>query len=52
VRIARPKDCLFTVLERGPGTGARVIGSLVDYLYAPENPEAVLRVLADPRTGS
>jgi mannitol-1-phosphate/altronate dehydrogenase len=39
------------VVERGPGhESARVIGSFVDYLYAPENPEAVLRVLADPRT--
>lgn len=45
------QDCLFTVVERGPGhESARVIGSLVDYLYAPEDPEAVLRALADPRT--
>ncbi|WP_246078930.1 mannitol dehydrogenase family protein [Modestobacter excelsi] len=45
------QDCLFTVVERGPGhESARVIGSIVDYLYAPEKPEAVLRALADPRT--
>ena len=45
------QDCLFTVVERGPGhESARVIGSVVDYLYAPGDPEAVLRALADTRT--
>jgi fructuronate reductase/mannitol 2-dehydrogenase len=49
--VLTAQDCLFTVVERGPGhESARVIGSLVDYLYAPEDPEAVLRALADPRT--
>ncbi|WP_138757078.1 mannitol dehydrogenase family protein [Modestobacter altitudinis] len=49
--VLSAQDCLFTVVERGPGhESARVVGSLVDYLYAPEDPEAVLRVLADPRT--
>jgi mannitol 2-dehydrogenase len=28
----------------------RVIGSIVDYLFGPDDPEAVLRVMSDPRT--
>jgi len=49
--VLSAQDCLFTVVERDPEhESARVIGSLVDYLYAPEDPEAVLRALADPRT--
>jgi mannitol 2-dehydrogenase len=49
--VLRAQDGLFTVVERGPaGTCARVVGSMVDYLFAPDDPEAVLRVLADPRT--
>ena len=49
--VLTAQDCLFTVVERGPGhESARVIGSLVDYLFAPDDPDAVLRTLADPRT--
>ena len=49
--VLRAQDGLFTVVERGPdGECARVVGSLVDYHYAPQDPEAVLRALADPRT--
>ena len=45
------QDGLFTVVERGAdGQSARVVGSLVRYLYAPSDPEAVVRTLADPRT--
>jgi len=47
----QPQDHLYTVVERSnEGASARVIGSLVDYLYAPEAPETVLAVLADERT--
>jgi mannitol-1-phosphate/altronate dehydrogenase len=46
-----PQDGLFTVVARGPrGDDARVIGSLLRVLFAPEEPEAVLDALADPRT--
>jgi mannitol 2-dehydrogenase len=46
-----PQDGLYTVLVRGAeGDQFRVIGSLLDYLFAPEQPEAVLRVLADAAT--
>lgn len=46
-----PQDCLFTVVERdSSGDDARIVGSMCDYLFAPDDPEAVLRVLADRRT--
>lgn len=46
-----PQDCLFTVVERdSSGDDARVVGSMRDYLFAPDDPEAVLRALADGRT--
>lgn len=45
------QDHLFTVVARSPeGDDVRVVGSVVDYLYAPGDPEAVLRTLADQRT--
>ena len=44
-----PQDCLYTVLERSAETeSARVIGSIVNYLYAPDEPERVLARLAAP----
>ena len=46
-----PQDWLYTVLERGAsGNEARVVGSLLNYLYAPGNMEAVLTKLASPET--
>jgi fructuronate reductase/mannitol 2-dehydrogenase len=46
-----PQDCLFTVVERSDrGDTARIIGSMIRYLYAPDSPEAVLAVLTDERT--
>ncbi len=43
------QDCLYTVIERSPaGDQARVIGSIVDYLYAPDDRERVLQRLAAP----
>ena len=46
------QDGLYTLVTVAPdGEGsARVIGSLVDYLYAPDDPGAVSARLADPRT--
>ncbi|SDS01518.1 fructuronate reductase [Friedmanniella luteola] len=45
------QDHLYTLVVRGPeGDDVRVIGSLVRYLFAPDDPEAVLATLADPRT--
>ena len=46
-----PQDCLFTVVERcDRGDTARVVGSMIRYLFAPDDPEAVLAVLSDERT--
>ena len=47
----RPQDHLYTVVERNAaGEQARVIGSMVDYLFAPDSPAAVLAALTDERT--
>ncbi|MEU2350250.1 mannitol dehydrogenase family protein [Modestobacter sp. NPDC049651] len=46
-----PQDTLYTLVERDAGVErARVVGAMVDYVYAPDDPERVLSVLADPRT--
>jgi fructuronate reductase/mannitol 2-dehydrogenase len=46
-----PQDCLYTVIERsGSGDTARIVGSMTRYLYAPDDPEAVLAALTDART--
>ncbi|RBY95839.1 mannitol dehydrogenase family protein [Blastococcus sp. TF02-8] len=46
-----PQDHLYTVVERSPdGERARVVGVMVGYHFAPENPTAVLDLLADRRT--
>lgn len=48
----RAQDNLYTLVTVSPdGTSAaRVIGSIREYLYAPDDPEAVLARLADPAT--
>jgi mannitol-1-phosphate/altronate dehydrogenase len=46
-----PQDYLYVVVERDAERDrARVVGSLTGYLFAPDDPEAVLARLADPRT--
>jgi mannitol 2-dehydrogenase len=46
------QDGLYTlVLKHADGRReARVIGSIVEYLYAPDDPEAVIEKMADPAT--
>jgi mannitol 2-dehydrogenase len=46
------QDCLYTlVIRHGDGTwDARVIGSLVEYLFAPDDPEAAIEKMAAPAT--
>ena len=46
------QDGLYTLMLENPdGTrDARVIGSIVDYRYAPDDPEAVIELLAAPST--
>ena len=46
------QDCLFTLVVKHPdGTfEPRVIGSIVDYLFAPDDPDAVVERMADEQT--
>ena len=46
------QDCLYTLVEKHPDGSLkpRVIGSIVDYLFGPDDPEAVLTRLTDPAT--
>lgn len=47
----RAQDSLYTVVERSAqGDSARVIGSLLEFLYAPDDSEAVLEKMADAGT--
>ncbi|KQX69776.1 mannitol dehydrogenase family protein [Angustibacter sp. Root456] len=48
--VMHAQDCLFTVVVRHPdGTlEPRVVGSLLEYLLAPDDPEAVFTRLVDP----
>lgn len=50
--VLRAQDGLYTlVVEHNDGSReARVIGSIVDYRYAPDDPEAVIELLAAPST--
>ena len=44
-----PQNCLYTLIERRADTqAARVIGSLVDYVYAPAERETAIEKIADP----
>lgn len=44
------QDFLYTLVEKHPdgSQNARVIGSIVDYLLAPDDPEAVIEKMASP----
>ena len=47
----KPQDCLYTVVERSAEQQtARVIGSMADYIYAPENREGAIEKMAAPET--
>ncbi|SKA08371.1 mannitol dehydrogenase family protein [Consotaella salsifontis] len=48
----KKQDCLYTMVVKHPDGhyDARVIGSIVDYLYAPDDPEAVIELMAAPTT--
>lgn len=45
-----PQECLYSLTLKHPdgSRDRRVIGSLIEYLHAPEDPQAVLERLADP----
>ncbi|HJY43276.1 MAG TPA: mannitol dehydrogenase family protein [Propionibacteriaceae bacterium] len=46
------QDCLYTLVEKAPDGSwkPQVIGSIVQYLYAPDDPDAVIEKMADPAT--
>jgi len=48
--VLRRQDGLYTLVVKAPDGGleARVIGSIVEYLYAPDDPEAVIEKMASP----
>jgi mannitol 2-dehydrogenase len=48
--VLHAQDCLYTLVVKDADGSMhpRVIGSIVDYLFAPDDPEAVLAVLTDP----
>ena len=47
----RAQDCLYTVVERSAkGDVPRVVGSILEFMFAPDDPQAVLEKLADPAT--
>lgn len=48
--VMQAQDCLYTLVVKHPDGSLepRVIGSIVDYLFAPEEPERVLGRMADP----
>ena len=50
--VMHAQDCLYTlVVKAADGTlEPRVIGSIREYLFAPDDPEAVIEKLADPQT--
>ena len=49
--VMKAQDCLYTVLEKSAsGKRARVVGSITDFLFAPENPERVIEQLARSET--
>lgn len=50
-RTLAEQDRLYTLLERHPeAIAARIVGSVVDNLFAPDDPERVLAALTDPAT--
>lgn len=50
--VLAAQENLYTLVTVSPNgqSDARVIGSIVEYLYAPDNPQAVVDKLTDPAT--
>ena len=50
--VMTAQDCLYTMVVKHPDGSLqpRVVGSIVQYLFAPDDPEAVLELMADPGT--
>ncbi|MFF0269213.1 mannitol dehydrogenase family protein [Kribbella sp. NPDC004536] len=50
--VMAAQDCLYTLVIKHPDgrLEPRVVGSIVDYLFAPDDPDAVLARMVDPAT--
>jgi mannitol 2-dehydrogenase len=50
--VLRDQDGLYTLIAESPdgSRDAQVIGSIIDYRYAPDDPQAAMEVLAAPTT--
>jgi len=49
--VMRSQDCLYTLVERSSqGDKARIIGSIVNFLFAPDDPQKVIEQMASPQT--
>lgn len=49
--ILEAQDYLYTLVERSTaGDDARIVGSIVNYIFAPENIEAAIEKMASPET--
>lgn len=50
--VFEQQDCLYTLVLKHPDgrREASVIGSIVDYIFAPDDPSALIEKLADPDT--
>jgi len=50
--VMTAQDCLYTLVVKHPDGSLepRVVGSIVGYLFAPDDPEAVVELMADPAT--
>jgi len=48
--VMTAQDCLYTLVVKHPDGSLhpRVVGSIIAYLFAPDDPEAVLELMADP----
>jgi mannitol 2-dehydrogenase len=51
-RVLQSQDCLYTLVQKNPNGSftPRVIGSIVEYLFAPDDPDAVIEKMADRNT--
>jgi mannitol 2-dehydrogenase len=51
-QVMQAQDCLYTLIVKHPDGSAspRLIGSIIEYRYAPDDPEAVVEALAAPST--
>jgi mannitol 2-dehydrogenase len=47
-QVMDTQDCLYTLLVKNPDGSreARIIGSIIEYLFAPDDPEAVIEKMA------